>query len=105
MPAGEVARTLRALVTSAITLALSASTLRKSARIPSSMICRLMFTMCACRMRRRLTMSVICMRERSSFRWTRDAKMLTWLFSMSAAIAAGRSVSGRGATSSRMNAW
>ena len=45
-----------------------------------------MLTMCACRMRRRLTMSVISMREPSSLACTRAAKMLTSLCSMSAAI-------------------
>src|SRR5213594_4155634 len=49
-------------------------------------------------------MSVICMREPSSLVCTCTAKMLTWLVSMSAAIGAGSSTRGRGATSSSTNA-
>src|SRR5436190_8077384 len=49
-------------------------------------------------------MSVSCMRERSSLVCTWTAKMLTWLDSMSVAIGAGRSTSGRGAISSSTNA-
>ena len=60
--------------------------------------------MCACRILRRFTMSVICMRDFSSLRCTRTAKMLTWLVSMSAAISGGSSISGRGARSSSTNA-
>src|SRR6185503_1275982 len=48
-------------------------------------------------------MSVIVMREPSSFSCTRAAKMLTSLFSRSAAIAGGRPASGRGASSSSTN--
>ncbi len=49
-------------------------------------------------------MSVICMRDFSSFCCTRTAKMLTWLVSMSAAISGGSSTSGRGARSSSTKA-
>jgi len=62
-----------------------------------------MFTMCACRIRRRFTTSVICMRERNSFRCTCTAKTLTSDDSMSARISRGISVSGRGARSSSTN--
>ena len=47
------------------------------------MICRLMFTMCACRIFRRFTTSVICMRVRNSFRCACTAKIETWLVSKS----------------------
>jgi hypothetical protein len=56
--------------------------------------------MCAWRMCRRFTMSVICMRERSSLVCTCTAKMETCEVSMSASTAAGISISGRGAKSS-----
>src|SRR5579862_8252450 len=73
--------------------------------MPWHMISGVMLTMWAWRMRRRLTTSVICMRERSSLGWTWTAKMETWLDSMSARTGAGMSVSGRGAKSSRMKAF
>ena len=67
LPPVVVARTSFALRTMSITFGLRRSTLWKSARMPSSIICRLMFTMWAWRILRRLTMSVSCMRELSSF--------------------------------------
>ena len=73
--------------------------------MPWHMISGVMLTMCAWRMWRRLTTSVICMRECSSLGCTCTAKIDTWLVSMSASTAAGMSVSGRGARSSRMNAF
>jgi hypothetical protein len=100
LPAGVVARTLLARETISSTLVLMRSTARKSARMPSRMICGVMFTMCPCRMRRRFTMSVSSIRDPSSFAWARAAKMLTWLRSMAAATTAGRPESGRGATRS-----
>ncbi len=48
-------------------------------------------------------MSVISMRDFSSFCCTRTAKMLTLLVSMSSAISRGRLVSGRSASSSSTN--
>ena len=72
--------------------------------MPSHMICGVMLTMCAWRMRRRFTMPVICMRDCSSLGCTCTAKTDTWLCSISAAMAAGKSTSGRGASSSSMNA-
>src|SRR5215469_13222511 len=71
--------------------------------MPSRMICGVMFTMCACRMRRRFTTSVICIRERSSFACTCTAKIDTSDDSISVRISAGISVRGRGARSSSTN--
>ena len=64
LPPFVVARTSFALRTMSITFVLSRSTLWKSARMPSSIIWRLMLTMWPWRIFRRLTMSVSCMRER-----------------------------------------
>src|SRR6266403_1082515 len=100
VPAAVFARICLATRTRSATFALRRSTLRKSARIPSSMICRLMFTMCACRIFSRFTTSVICMRDFNSLVCACTAKMLTWLVSRSSTIGSGKSVSGRAATSS-----
>src|SRR5437867_1374903 len=66
VPTAVFARIREARRTISTTFWLIRSTFRKSARMPSSMIWRLMLTMCACLMWRRFTISVICMRERSS---------------------------------------
>ena len=76
------------------TCVLMRSTSSKSARMPSSMIRRSMFTMWAWRILRRFTTSVICMRVRSSLACAFTAKMLTWLVSMSSRTARGMSPSG-----------
>ena len=104
VPAGLVARISRAAEAICQTCVLMRSTSSKSARMPSSMMRRSMFTMCAWRILRRLTTSVICMRVRNSLGCAFTAKMLTSLVSMSSRISAGMSVSGRGARSSRTKA-
>ncbi len=104
VPAGLVARISRAALAICQTCVLMRSTSAKSARMPSSMMRRSMFTMCAWRILRRFTTSVICMRVRSSFACAFTAKMLTSLVSISSSTARGMSVSGRGARSSSINA-
>jgi hypothetical protein len=100
VPAGVLARTSAVARAISITFKLMRSTSRKSARMPSHMICLVMLTMCAWRICRRVTTSVICMRERSSWACAWAAKMLTWLLSRSSITGRGISASGRGATSS-----
>ena len=79
--------------------------LRKSARMPSSMICRLMFTMCACRIFLRFTTSVICMRDCNSLLCACTAKDAdVRLVSRSSRISCGSSVRGRLANSSSTKA-
>ena len=104
VPAGVVARISRAALAMRHTCVLMRSTSSKSARMPSSMMRRSIFTMWAWRILRRFTTSVICMRVRSSLACARTAKMLTWLVSISSSTAGGISVSGRGARSSRIQA-
>jgi len=104
VPAGLVARISRATLASSNTCWLIRSTSSKFARMPSSMMRRSIFTMCACRIWRRFTTSVICMRVRSSFCCAFTAKMLTWLVSISPSTSAGMFASGRGARSSSTNA-
>ena len=81
---------------------LSASTARKSARIPSSMICRVMLTMWPWRMRFLFTTSLICMRDRNSPRCVCAQKTLTCDCARSSRITAGISVRGRSASSSKI---
>src|SRR5205085_1712845 len=56
-------------------------------------ICRLMFTICAWRILRRFTTSVIWMRDRNSLVCACTAKIETWLFSRSTTISRGKSIS------------
>ncbi len=88
VPAGLVARISRAAPASCHTCVLMRSTSSKSARMPSSMMRRSMLTMWACRILRRFTTSVICMRVRNSLACAFTAKMLTSLVSMSSSTAA-----------------
>ncbi len=96
VPAAVLARTCFARRTISTTLVLMRSTFRKSARMPSSMICWSILTMWAWRILRRFTTSVICIRDRSSLACACTAKMLTSLVSRSSTISRGRSLSGRG---------
>ena len=105
VPAAVVARMRVAWRTRVKTCWHSRSTKLKSARMPWHMISGVMLTMWAWRMWRRLTMSVICMREWSSLGWTWTAKRETWEVSMSARTGAGMSARGRGARSSRRKAF
>ncbi len=68
---------------------LSASIAMKSARIPSRMIWRLMFTMCPWRMRFLFTTSLISMREPSSPRWVWAQKIETCEVARSSRISRG----------------
>ena len=98
-----VARTYVALRTLSSTAWLSRSTALKSARIPCVIISGVIFTMCAWRIRRRFTTSVICIRLFSSFGCTSTAKMLTCELSISSSTSAGIPSSGRFANSSSTN--
>jgi hypothetical protein len=105
VPAAVVARMRVAFFTRSSTFCESRSTRLKSARMPWHMISGVMLTMCAWRMWRRFTTSVICMRECSSLACTCTAKMETCEVSMSSSTAAGMSTSGRGARSSSTNTF
>ena len=97
VPAGVRALDAFGLRARSISRWLSASTARKSARMPSSMIWRVMLTMWPWRMRCLFTTSLICMRERSSPRCDCAQKILTCDCARSSRTISGMSVSGRSA--------
>ena len=73
--------------------------------MPWVMISPVMSTMWAWRMRRRLTTSVICMREWVSLGWASTAKIEACELSMSSSTSAGMAAIGRGASASRTKAF
>ena len=105
VPAAVVARMRVAFFTRSSTFCDSRSTRSKSARMPWHIISGVILTMCAWRMWRRLTTSVICIRDCNSLGCTCTAKMETCEVSMSASTAWGMSTSGLGARSSSTNAF